>query len=155
MTENFYFKYDKHQGDSHNWIYVTSFGDEPEKEQFFLSNGDWDGNSGDLDEWVHVSYQNVDKVIALLTRLFPDWEQHTLSEESKAYSLNIPNNDIKKVFHLLYIYCSKNGNDMDDFKKLLNEEGIPSFQAAEMAYTTASRFLLSSLKIIYTLVSFF
>lgn len=133
--EPYYFKYDKHQGEAHSWIIVTSFGYEPKEERFYLSDGDWDGGSGDLDQWVHVSFKNAKELINLLTSMFPDWEQHVLCEKAADYVSTISEDEIKQVFLLLDIYCSENGNSMEDFKKLLEKEGI---QFEYSAYRSSS-----------------
>lgn len=126
MDKTFYFKYDRFENGEHRWVTNCGFCDEPENNRFYLSEGDWDGNAGDLDEWLFFSYEQVPDLTKLLTDKYPFWKNYELSEDAIKFKEGIQKKEIKDVFTMIYLYCIKDNGSMNSFKKLLGENNIKS-----------------------------
>ncbi|MCF0242323.1 MAG: hypothetical protein HUK25_06770 [Treponema sp.] len=124
MNDFFYFKYDKNENAGHYWSVTTEFCDEPEKKQFYLSAGDWDGVAGDLDEWAIVSYEQKQEVFDFFVKKYPDWKSHELEEDAVQFRERISTEEMKNIFSLLYIYCMEEKGDMHSFLELMKENKI-------------------------------
>lgn len=124
MDNTFYFKYDRFQNGFHSWVTNCGLCDEAEKNQFYLTQGDWDGCSGDLDEWLFISYDQIKPLKCLLSNKYSDWQNFELSNEAVEFREQKLSEEMKEIFLLLCIYFIKEKGDFDSFKKMASDNGI-------------------------------
>lgn len=130
MQKTFYFKFDRNENGNHRWVTNCGFCDEPEKNQFYLTAGDWDGCAGELDEWLFIGYDQISALKCLLSDKYPNFHNIELPEEACQFRNEILNAELKEFFLHLYVYFIEYKKGFSSFRELLENNGIESNYSA-------------------------
>ena len=130
MDKSFVFKIHRDSNNETNWFYDTIFTINEDTKEIDLSDGDCDSVSGDLEEWVFVSFDNINKVNTLFEKMYPSYHDISFSKEQKKFYNKIKIENVRKLFAFLCIYCVKENGNMSSFKKLLDDNNIENRYSA-------------------------
>ena len=130
MNKSFVFKINRGSNNDSNWFSDTIFTIHEDNKEIDLSDGDCDSSAGDLEEWVFVSFNNITKVNSLFEKKYASYKKFSLSKEQIHFYNEIKNEDIRKLFVFLCIYCNKENGNMTSFKKLLDDNNIENKYSA-------------------------
>lgn len=124
LPKDFAFRHETFVNGEHRWSTAVLFTDEPEKSDFYITAGDWDGAAGDLDEWIYISYTDAPALNNLFAANYGTAESIELSQEQLSYAEGITNPAAQMSFRYLSRYFTADKGSFDSFRKLLDDNHI-------------------------------
>lgn len=130
MVKSFRFKIERDSNGECRWFYDTIFTIHEAEKKIDLSDGDCDSSTGDLEEWVFVTYENIPTVNALFESKYPEYQNYALTQDQQIFQNQIKNPEVQKLFVFLCIYCTKDKGTMTTFMQLLDDNKIENEYSA-------------------------